>query len=285
MIVLIDAGNTLVKFGWLDPRTRQRESRPLALAHHDLRPLDDWLDRLPQRPTAAIGINVANPGVTPQLEVTLGRHACPVRWVTSLEPAPGLLNGYDPASQLGADRWVALAGLARHAGRDANVAPHEPLMLATFGTATTIDTLGPAANGTAPRKFHGGMIFPGPAMMRTALAVGTAQLPDADGTLADYPTHTRQAIATGIAAAQAGAVVRQWLVGLDTFGQAPRMYSAGGGWATVEHEVRRMVSRIQRQAGAVELGIEWLPTPVLSGLATLARTTRQPSTGNPPTPR
>lgn len=271
MIVLIDAGNTLVKFGWLNSHTRQREPKPLALAHHDLRPLDDWLEQLPQRPTAAIGINVANPGVTPQLEITLHRHACPIRWVTSLEPAPGLLNGYNPASQLGADRWVALVGLAQHAREDANVAPDQPLMLATFGTATTIDTLCPATNDTVSREFCGGMIFPGPAMMRTALAVGTAQLPDADGTLTDYPTHTRQAIATGIAAAQAGAVVRQWLVGLDTFKQAPRIYSAGGGWAMIEHEVHRMVSRIQRQTGEVELGIEWLSTPVLSGLATLAK--------------
>lgn len=266
MIVLIDAGNTLVKFGWLDMRTGQREQQPLALSHHDLRPLDDWLDQFTQGPTSAIGINVANPGLTPQLELALQRHGCPIRWVTSLQPVPGLHNGYKPASQLGADRWVALAGLAHHARQDTSVSAHQPLLLATFGTATTIDTLAP---GTPTRTFCGGMIFPGPAMMRTALAAGTAQLPDADGTVADYPTHTRQAIATGVAAAQAGAVVRQWLVGLDTFKQAPRIYSAGGGWAMVEHEVHRMLSRIQRQTGEVESGIQWLPTPVLSGLATL----------------
>src|SRR3546814_3488501 len=57
--------------------------------------------------------------------------------------------------------------------------------------------------------FYGGLILPGPALMRSALATGTANLPEANAPFAAYPTHTHQAISSGIAAAQAGALLRQ----------------------------------------------------------------------------
>src|SRR3546814_9881371 len=42
--------------------------------------------------------------------------------------------------------------------------------------------------------FYGGLILPGPALMRSALATGTANLPEANAPFAAYPTHTHQAI-------------------------------------------------------------------------------------------
>ena len=58
---------------------------------------------------------------------------------------------------------------------------HPPFLLASFGTATTIDTVGP------DNVFAGGLILPGPAMMRNALAHGTANLPVADGASSPIP--------------------------------------------------------------------------------------------------
>src|SRR5690606_40571680 len=59
------------------------------------------------------------------------------------------------------------------------------LILASFGTATTIDTLVVKNTDTDPGnavhqyQFPGGLILPGPALMRTSLAENTAHLPDA----------------------------------------------------------------------------------------------------------
>src|SRR3546814_8457691 len=86
--------------------------------------------------------------------------------------------------------------------------------------------------------FYGGLILPGPALMRSALATGTANLPEANAPSAAYPTHTHPAISSGIAAAQAGALLRQWREGIERFGQAPQVYSTGGAWPMVEQEVQ-----------------------------------------------
>lgn len=275
MIILMDSGNTRVKLGWLDSRGR-RESAPLTLDDADPAVLDHWLGGLPARPSLAVGVNVAGRERAQALASHLERYGCPTRWVTSLDHAAGLRNAYDPPAQLGPDRWVSMVGLLSHAQRGAGHPPGNPAMLATFGTATTIDTLAPEAPDAW--VFRGGLILPGPEMMRSALARGTALLPDADGSVADYPTHTRQAIATGIAAAQAGALARQWAVGLEYHGQPPRVYSAGGGWPAVEHEARRQLARAQAQAGVAQSPIEWLPTPVLDGLAVMAPALAAPDT-------
>lgn len=275
MIVLIDAGNTRAKFGSVMP-DGQREPVPLALRHTDLGPLADWLRQLPQAPTTALGVNVAGTAAAAAITARLAAHGCPIRWITSQNEAAGIRNAYDTASQLGADRWVSLIGLAWHA-RDQTRRP--PLILANFGTATTIDTLAvdTAAESPSIAKPHpahwlflGGVILPGATLMRSSLVEGTANLPEASGIATAHPTNTNQAIVTGIAAAQAGAVVRQWLAGLEHSNQAPHVYSSGGAWPIVKDETQRLLTATQQRMGLRETPIEWLPSPVLDGLAVLA---------------
>ncbi|HEY9281053.1 MAG TPA: type III pantothenate kinase [Eoetvoesiella sp.] len=261
MILLIDAGNTRVKFGWLRKDTGERETAALALHHNTLDQLNNWLLQLHAIPTAAIGVNVAGAAVAAAIEACLASHSCPVSWISSQQHALGVHNAYDTPAQLGPDRWVAMLGLAKKH-------PGNAIILASFGTATTIDTLSPAI-GAGQRTFRGGLIFPGPALMRSSLARGTANLPEANGDTAAYPTHTHQAITTGIAAAQAGAVVRQWMIGLDQFDQPPHLYSAGGGWPVVKDEAQRLIAAFQIRMNLPATPIEWLPTPVLDGLAAL----------------
>lgn len=270
MIVLIDAGNTRLKLGWIDPGTGRRESHPLAISHHDLHRLAGWLDQLSPEPRAALGVNVAGKALADALDELL-RLRCgrPVSWISGQAQAAGVRNAYDVPGQLGADRWVSMIGLARHA-------QDGPLLLASFGTATTLDTLGPelakpvVGEAAGRLVFHGGLILPGPALMRSALAAGTANLPEADAAIAAYPTHTQQAISSGIAAAQAGAVLRQWREGLERFGQAPRVYSTGGAWPLVEEEVQRGLARAQGDLGLSRQTVQWLQSPALDGLARLA---------------
>ena len=80
----------------------------------------------------------------------------------------------------------------------------------------------------------------------------------ASGATTEYPTHTLQAIATGVVAAQAGAVWRQCDIAHKHFGVPPVLCVSGGGWLEVEAEVRRMHHKLK---------IEFIANPVLDGLA------------------
>src|SRR5690606_8868424 len=215
MTVLIDAGNTRIKLDWLDSESQRRASRVLAFTANDTVPVQRWLSELPVRPSAAVGVNVAGPAMAAVLDEVLGYS---VRWLKPSPEAFGVRNGYREPEQLGADRWAAMLGLAWHEQMRRAAQPDSAAcaVLATFGTATTIDTLRPArsegVDGASDRfEFPGGLIFPGPEMMSSALCDGTANLPHARGDTALFPSHTHQAIATGVAAAQAGALLRQWL--------------------------------------------------------------------------
>lgn len=281
MIVLIDAGNTRVKAGWVDPETGERESRPIALPHDTLDQLSLWLAKLPGPITHALGVSVAGIAIDATIENIFHLHECPIEWVKGESHALNVSNAYENPTQLGPDRWLSMLGLARRPHPRISEQVGEivqgafpPIILASFGTATTIDTLVVDVARSAPASLHylfrGGMILPGPTLMRSSLAEGTAHLPQAHNELAAYPTHTHQAIGTGIAAAQAGALVRQWFIGLEYYGHSPIVYSAGGGWPLVKEEVKRMLHYIQQQMGMPQTPIEWLEAPVLDGLCALA---------------
>ncbi|NYT57951.1 type III pantothenate kinase [Alcaligenaceae bacterium] len=271
MKLLIDIGNTRIKIGWLKPGCGRRETQPLTLEHNAIGQFPAWLAQLDERPSAVLGVSVAHPEAAIELDAILNqRYGLSAHWVQGSSWAAGVRNAYQTPGQLGADRWVAMLGLAGHAQA---LPVGGPLILASFGTATTIDTLNPVSGMTDGTHFifEGGLIFPGPALMASSLATGTARLPQADGPVCAYPTDTQQAISSGIAAAQAGAVLRQWREGLERYGRAPAIYSSGGGWPVVENETQRALARAQADLNLPQLAIQWLPTPVLDGLARLAQ--------------
>lgn len=105
-------------------------------------------------------------------------------------------NHYRQAAKLGADRFASAIG-AHYCF------PDDDLIVATCGTATTIDAI------TAEGEFLGGMILPGLQLMASALASNTAQLPQialhAD-TLDVFGKQTDHAIASGCLHAQIGAM-------------------------------------------------------------------------------
>jgi len=250
MIVLLDVGNSRLKLGWYHP-SLGREAAVHAIALNPLAQLPErlrkWLATLPMQPRAALGVNVAGRVVADMLKEVFQASSCNLSWNTPAAKQLDVENGYDKPEQLGADRWATLLGLAGHFHH-----PHPPLVLATFGTATTIDTLSP------DKRFEGGLILPGPALMRQSLAQGTANLPFASAAGSDYPTHTLQAISTGVVAAQTGAVWRQCEITRQRFGAAPILCVSGGGWPEVEQELRRMLASLE---------IKMIAHPVLDGLA------------------
>lgn len=264
--LLIDAGNTRVKFGRLQRGRGRRDAGTLALGHDELERLPEWLNKLPARPDQALGVSVAGADLAARIEQQLLQHCnTGMRWLHSSSSAAGVINLYDQPEQLGNDRWVALLGLSTHTDSAA--------LLASFGTATTIDTLGPpfaTESAATARRFEGGLILPGPELMRRSLASGTAGLPYAEGSSAAFPRNTHAAISSGIAAAQAGAVIRQWRCALDTLGVVPQLYCSGGGWPLVAEDVTAALARAQQDLELPDRPPQWLEAPVLDGLARMA---------------
>ncbi len=270
MILLIDAGNTRAKFAWLADRDARRVAAPTMLPYADLSGLGA---KVPARPQRILGSNVAGAATARALEAAC--HALwqqPIEWCDASWGAALLRNAYAQPLQLGADRWVGMLGLLQRVEDSADWQAGVPHILATFGTATTVDTIARQAAGPAPcAAFLGGLILPGAGLMVKSLFSGTAQLPLAGGECHEFPTDTDSAIVSGIAAAQAGALVRQWHLAFEASGHTPRVFVAGGGWRAVRADVTRTLARAQGQHAASRVHPQWLDGPVLDGLACLAR--------------
>jgi len=131
----------------------------------------DW-STLPH-PASAWLSNVAGEVVAQRLAALLDAHwpGLPRTTIRAREQQCGVTNGYTTPSALGSDRWAGLIGA--HAAF-----PGEPLLIATFGTATTLEAL--RADGV----FVGGLIAPGWSLMMRSLGEHTAQLPTLDANAA-----------------------------------------------------------------------------------------------------
>lgn len=140
---------------------------------------------------------VADDGHERQLAALLQEAGFALRRFVPPANCGGLANGYATPAQLGPDRFAAVLGAWRLIGG--------PALVISAGTATTIDLL--TVDDQGPR-FAGGVILPGLALMRAALASGTARLPEASGRYAARPDNTDDAIVSGILHAQVGAVER-----------------------------------------------------------------------------
>lgn len=222
--LLIDSGNTRVKLALArGAGAKRRWTDGEALAQSQLSAEPERLATAiatlcAQGPVdAAAGANVAGAQAAARIEAALARTGQPpIRWLRSSAQACGVTNRYAEPERLGADRWASLLGARqRH--------PRDDVLVATFGTATTLDAL------SREGEFLGGVILPGFDLMRASLHRRTAQLPLAAGSLQPLPTNTDDAIASGCAAAQAGAVLIQLRHLAERTGREPRLLVAGGG--------------------------------------------------------
>lgn len=204
MLLLIDAGNTRIKWALLDSSVQSdadalgRWALSGAVARAGLGQLSDtWADAKVERVLVS---NVAGQALHNDLEQHL-LHALgpiPIAWFKSVPSLAGLRNGYRMPAQLGCDRFAAAIGA--HA-----LYPDQALIVATCGTATTIDAV------TADGLFLGGMILPGLGLMAASLASNTAQLPNVAQhieVVTPFADNTDDAIVSGCIAAQTGAIER-----------------------------------------------------------------------------
>lgn len=200
-MLLIDAGNTRIKWAIAEdgaPLGQWRESG--SVSHEHITELaDDWCNLSTRRVLVS---NVAGAQVRTQLEDIILQTwpSCLIEWFASAVECAGIRNGYRQPQQLGCDRFASAIGA--HA-----MFPRQALLVATCGTATTIDAI--SADGV----FSGGMILPGLKLMAASLARNTAQLPEvtADGDrMPLFADNTEEAIVAGCISAQVGAIERAY---------------------------------------------------------------------------
>ena len=247
MILVIDVGNTRLKWAWL---TSTGLSDQQAIVHLDAKP-GIWTAALfesGQKPSRVLVSNVAGPSMAKTLtQLARKSFGVKVEFITAAQEFHGLTNGYLDPALLGADRWLAFIGawtLARSA-----------LCVVDAGTAVKVDSVD--ANG----QHLGGLIAPGIHMMREVLMQKTSDIakavehstPSLAGVLAN---NTIGAVSRGAVFALAGMADRAAEVIEQSTGAKPKLFITGGDAG--------MITGTMRTRGEI------VPDLVLRGLAVIA---------------
>ncbi len=247
MILVIDVGNTRLKWAWL---TSTGLSDQQAVVHRDAKPAL-WTTALfdsGQKPTRVLVSNVAGPAMAKTLtRLTKKSFEVDAEFITAMPEFAGLTNGYLDPSLLGADRWLALIGAWTRA--------RSALCVVDAGTAVKVDSVD--ANG----QHLGGLIVPGIHMMREALMNNTSDIaeavqhstPSLAGVLAN---NTIGAVSRGAVFALAGMADRAAEIIEHSTGTKPKLFITGGDAG--------MITGTMRSHGEI------LPDLVLQGLAVIA---------------
>lgn len=226
-MLLIDAGNTFIKWARPDP-DRVLHPEPViwknsgAVRHHELAALKEAWEKLhgdaPIRRVLISNVAGNHLGkILSELLGTLKPTAPEIEWFHSAPLLGGIKNTYLDYKKLGSDRFASMIGARA-------LFPDKALVVVTAGTATTIDALSP--DGT----FLGGMILPGLKLMAESLARNTAQLPDISQMNNNphlFANNTDNAILSGCLNAQTGAIERSVATHCRQFPDALCLLSGG----------------------------------------------------------
>jgi type III pantothenate kinase len=227
--LLIDAGNSRIKWALVQPDGAQSAAGALT---HDSADQPAW-SALP-KPAGAWISNVAGDAAAARMIALLDAQwpHLPRTTIRACARQCGVTNNYTAPHTLGSDRWAGLIGA--HAAY-----PGEHVLIATFGTATTLEAL--RADGC----FVGGLIAPGWSLMMRSLGEHTAQLPTLDARAARglldagekpdgarrgpfFATDTPRSLSAGCTLAQAGLIERMWRDLQDEWRVQVRLVVSGG---------------------------------------------------------
>jgi type III pantothenate kinase len=251
--LLFDAGNS--RFKWALVRSGHlgaQQAQPVA----ELDGFGTWLRRQPaiQR---VVGVNVAGPRFERALRSLVHDASRPApEFIVASREAAGVHNAYAEPGQLGADRWAALVAAWHRAGC------YRTVCAASVGTALTLDLV------DQDGYHRGGLIAPGPTLMRDALLGGTADIAarampaatrrrrrkvaDKHGLVPPLADATRAAIEEGSLAAAAGFIDRNVNLLTRRLGVRPVLFITGGGADAV---VKRLRSACKPSADLVLRGV------------------------------
>lgn len=239
--VLIDAGNTRVKWAIAVGGRWQAHGES---AYNDLSGFAAHVGSA----FACYIASVTSADREAELTHLLRRAGVQPTWLSSEASFGDLRNGYAEPEQLGVDRWMALIAARRRT--------LDPVLVVSVGTAMTVDAL--AGDGT----FLGGLIVPGPTMMRHALQHGTARVGTASGSWQAFPRTTADAVQSGIVAALSGAVLQQYARLRAATPVPPRCLLSGGAMDMLRPHL--------------DLDAESVPALVLEGIDCVARERESP---------
>lgn len=219
-VILIDLGNTRIKWAWLFGNRTQPEDRGAART-------GDGLSGLPflgggEAITGAVACNVAGVELGRKLGgLVRERLAVELVFVQAQASACGVTAAYANPLNLGADRWAALIGA--HALGPADYC------IVDAGSTVTMDLL------LADGHHLGGYIAPGREMSLAAMAKGTAELASKLRDHAGRPQDlapgidSAEAMEKGTLAAQLG-MIRSGMERLASEGaDSPILLLTGGG--------------------------------------------------------
>jgi type III pantothenate kinase len=157
VILELDLGNSAGKFRLLENKNI------VARGRFEYQELDLFLQKLPTNLHRIRAVSVLADDKQKNIFQLLEQHtARPVELVVVQSDACGVLNGYDDATLLGADRWLAIVA----AWQQFNCA----CMVVDVGSAVTIDLLDDRG------RHCGGYIIPGFDLMADALISGTGKI-------------------------------------------------------------------------------------------------------------
>jgi type III pantothenate kinase len=139
--------------------------------------------------------------------------------------AAGVSNGYDHPERLGVDRWLALLG-AYHSVKGS-------VCVADCGTAITVDVV------DGEGRHQGGVIAPGLALMRRALAVATDGAVAGGGSFRGvFARETEAAVQGGTVNAAAGLIEKLMAESGRVLDTQPFLILTGGDAAPVAECLR-----------------------------------------------
>lgn len=204
-LIAIDAGNTRLKWAIYGGDNAADVVARGALATQEAHAAEHLMEEWRAYEISdAIVSNVAGAAIRGAIANALSapmRNGVAPIFIQSESACCGVRNGYAVPAQLGTDRFAALiAAFHARVALTGGTAKHQLVIMA--GTALTIDAL------TREGEFLGGVIVPGPTLMRQSLNHNTAQLPAQAGQHERFPTSTQNAIATGAIEAAVGAIAR-----------------------------------------------------------------------------
>lgn len=235
MILLLDVGNTRVKWAWLE----YLEVAPSGAVAHDAthRSWQREIEADGHRPSRIVVANVAGPAFAAALTLWSRDHfAVEPEFVVASSALLGVRNGYRRPAALGVDRWLGLIAAWR-------AAPRATLVVMS-GTALAVDAL------DAEGQHRGGLILPGVQMLGDAREPWTADDALLDGQA--LPALAGDPVPVTLAAL----AERAWSELAAVCHAAPRLLLTGGDAAVLAPHLSRPA--------------EIVPELVLSGLAIVA---------------
>lgn len=232
--LLIDAGNSRIKWAlaavdgrYLHVGTTRVQEISTRTSMLDSEDNPDWVG-LPV-PSAAWISNVAGHTVASRINALVDAYwlGLPRTTICAAVRQCGVTNGYAQPHTLGSDRWAGLIGAHE-------AFPNENLLIATLGTATTLEAL------HADGRFVGGLIAPGWSLMMRSLGARTAQLPTLDVCNARnllisnnwpksfFASDTHRSVSAGCALAQVALIERLWTDLQSEWQMEVRLVISGG---------------------------------------------------------